>query len=366
LPGSEHHLILALAVPHPEPGPVRALLADSDPERLTDELLRLRLLGLLGSRLGAIAPTTVDPRFAAAVESVLAAGRRDAGVKQFETFRILRSLGDAGISAVPLKGPFLAERLHGDVAMRLSHDIDVLVTRGTLRNAVATLEELGYVRPRVSDELPKLHHIFGHPELGLEVELHWRVHWNETGIAEDVVRRSQVDRAGVRHPDPVDDLILLLLMYARDGLIGLRTPVDIGVWWDRHRAALGPDTLRERLAGHPTVLQPVLAAVLAARALLGVPTGSGEPPWPATRRTRMAVGLADWRLEGSHGEAATLAAVVDGLLSPARQLPAYAGRQVFPALPPPHGRARDRGLHGVGLARRAALMTWARRRGVSV
>jgi hypothetical protein len=80
----------------------------------------------------------------------------------------------------------------------------------------------------------------------------------------------------------------------------------------------------------------------------------------------MAVGLADWRLEGSHGEAATLAAVVDGLLSPARQLPAYAGRQVFPALPPPYDRARDRGLHGVGLARRAALMTWARRRGVSV
>jgi len=61
-----------------------------------------------------------------------------------ELTRILRSLSDAGIPVVPLKGVALAESLYGDPALRVSDDIDVMVPASRAIEAFHVLVASGY------------------------------------------------------------------------------------------------------------------------------------------------------------------------------------------------------------------------------
>lgn len=61
-----------------------------------------------------------------------------------ELARMLRALHEAGIQAIPLKGPALAERLYGDVSRRFCGDLDVLVHEQDNLRALAVLAEMGY------------------------------------------------------------------------------------------------------------------------------------------------------------------------------------------------------------------------------
>jgi hypothetical protein len=61
-----------------------------------------------------------------------------------ELVRILRSLSDAGIPVMPLKGVALAESLYGDPALRVSDDIDVLVPARRAMEAFHVLVASGY------------------------------------------------------------------------------------------------------------------------------------------------------------------------------------------------------------------------------
>jgi hypothetical protein len=74
---------------------------------------------------------------------------RDATVAAFywssELKGVLRAFGEADVRAVPLKGPFLAERLYGSAALRVSRDLDVLVSKADLPGAEAALSAAGFV-----------------------------------------------------------------------------------------------------------------------------------------------------------------------------------------------------------------------------
>ncbi len=317
---------------------------------LNAELTRLKLLGLLGPRL--IAQTATDPSFVAAVDEISAAGRRDAIYKQMITWRVLRALEQGDVVAMPLKGPFMAERLYGDPGARLSHDVDVLVAVHDLRRAISILERVGYVRPRISDALPLLHHIFEVPD-GPPVELHWRIHWYESSYAQAMLARSVLD-GDVRHPRPVDELMSLFLVYARDGLAGLRTPLDIAAWWSIHGSEGHAAELRAVLDTHPALTRPVAAAALATERLLGVPVCSLlEPPLLRRRATIAAVSLADWADGASKARTRDVEKVVDGLLTGPTGLGRYTVRAGFPRVPDQPGlQAFRRGLYAVGLSRR--------------
>lgn len=58
--------------------------------------------------------------------------------------RILSLLDENNISAVPFKGPVLSIQLYGDLALRSFSDIDVLIHRKHLSNAVDLLAQLGF------------------------------------------------------------------------------------------------------------------------------------------------------------------------------------------------------------------------------
>jgi hypothetical protein len=61
-----------------------------------------------------------------------------------ELARLLRLLGEGGISVIPLKGVALAQSLYGDVTARVCIDIDILVPPANVGQTIALLLAFGY------------------------------------------------------------------------------------------------------------------------------------------------------------------------------------------------------------------------------
>jgi hypothetical protein len=112
------------------------------------------------------------------------AHRRRGVAAAAETVRLLRVLGDAGIPALPLKGPVLAVQAYGDTGARDYGDVDLLVGHRDLARARAALERDGYAPTRTwtareerwylrtLDQVVRL----ARPGSALPVEVHGRVH----------------------------------------------------------------------------------------------------------------------------------------------------------------------------------------------
>jgi hypothetical protein len=93
---------------------------------------------------------------------------------------VLKSFEGAGIEAIPYKGPVLAQRAMGDVALREFDDLDILVRSRDLARAQQILLAAGY-RAYHHDQLSSFfeenscHYLFGHPQHEFQIELHWAV-----------------------------------------------------------------------------------------------------------------------------------------------------------------------------------------------
>jgi hypothetical protein len=87
--------------------------------------------------------------------SRLKALQREAAITAFylssELATVLKAFAVSQVMSIPLKGPFLAERLYGDAARRVSHDLDILVPVPQLPLAEKALASLGY-RPGTPDD----------------------------------------------------------------------------------------------------------------------------------------------------------------------------------------------------------------------
>lgn len=85
------------------------------------------------------------------------------------------------IQSLVLKGPILSQDLYGDVSLRTSRDLDILIPIDDLDNAEALLLKLGYDKlvefsTILNDWRWRHHHItFIHPVKGVTVEIHWRL-----------------------------------------------------------------------------------------------------------------------------------------------------------------------------------------------
>jgi hypothetical protein len=103
--------------------------------------------------------------------------------KLLELERIVRSLAEVGVSAIPFKGPTLALQLFGDVTLREFDDLDLLVRVEDIPVAYASMEGLGFqLHPPLSstsesvliDTPGQYHRVLCRPRDGLLVELHWK------------------------------------------------------------------------------------------------------------------------------------------------------------------------------------------------
>jgi Uncharacterised nucleotidyltransferase len=97
---------------------------------------------------------------------------------------VLEALNHAGISVMPLKGPLLSLEMYGDVGLRQSKDLDVLVARDDVVRTQECLEALGWRRTAEYASLTRRQSEFNlryerhigyvHRQRGCELELHWR------------------------------------------------------------------------------------------------------------------------------------------------------------------------------------------------
>lgn len=155
-----------------------------------------------------------------------------------ESESISRIFNDQKIRTLFLKGSILGAHLYGDLSLRTSSDIDILIPIEDLERAESTLLNLGYVKDDyiltvLNDWKWRHHHItFMHPEKKIKLEIHWRLNpgpsWNQS--FEDLWERKKGSSITdfPLHMLGEEDLFLFLVSHgARHGWSRLRWLVDI-------------------------------------------------------------------------------------------------------------------------------------------
>lgn len=96
--------------------------------------------------------------------------------------RVMAALKEANVSSLPYKGPVLAQRLYGDVAMRQFSDLDFFVRATDLELAKSTLRKIGFVphvnlRPAEENSLLDTGYELAFDGMGNRnlIEIQWRV-----------------------------------------------------------------------------------------------------------------------------------------------------------------------------------------------
>ena len=118
------------------------------------------------------------------------------------------------IPMIALKGPAMAQMLYGDVGMKASIDLDILININDWDKAVLNLKKIGFIYPETSYELNNrqkkyLFNNFNHieldrPDIFLLMELHWALHSNkhimEISFGELYGQSRIIELANVRVP----------------------------------------------------------------------------------------------------------------------------------------------------------------------
>jgi hypothetical protein len=143
-----------------------------------------------------------------------------------ELIRILRLLADAGVSAVPFKGPLLSMVAYGSLALREYGDLDILVRTSDVRRTrdlllahgyhLVTSRKTGRTKSEVTPRDKDL--IFEDETRKVRIELHWRLTGKHFNYPLDLNRLwdrlETVRLAGVVVPTlGVEDLLLYLCMH---------------------------------------------------------------------------------------------------------------------------------------------------------
>jgi hypothetical protein len=309
-------------------------VAEVDWSRLAGNLYFRRLLPTLGPRILELAEGQADDGFAATVEHVTEAVRRQSIFLHLVSLHLITVLAEAEIRCIPLKGPQLSEAVYGDIGRRLSGDVDLLVSPEQLPRAVEVVRGLGYSAPTDyvgQDNLPLLHFTLLHEREELPpVELHWRIHWYERSFACKRLLPPAVGPAGDWRPAPPDELAALLLFYARDGFVDLRLASDLSAWWDIFGAELPVNALDELLQAYPALARAIRVAARVAEKTVGLPATSIISSMPRLGlRDLMAVRLANPNPQVSRSQLSADTGFIDGLLTPLGGLGAFVRRQVL-------------------------------------
>lgn len=335
-PSPEDRFILALVGTaqrrRAERDRARDLAAQVDRGRLTARLRELRVLGVVGPRATALLPVADRTAFEQDVSASVDGHRRQARVHATMLRSIREALAAAGIDAIALKGPDLAVRIHGDLGARPSADLDLLARARQMNDSIEVLGRLGYATDP-SDNVPwrlTIHHELQHPSPAMPpVEIHWRVErYCGSPFSDGVVGRALLDESGTRRPQPVDELAMLLMVAAKDGLAGLRMMADIAAWWDRYGPDVANGGLGQLATRHPTLARPLATAGVIAERLVGLPAAQLlGADCASQRRSRLAVRLAD-PLMAIGGAQRVL---VEGLLSDGPALRRWLRHRVMPS-----------------------------------
>lgn len=111
---------------------------------LANQLRARRLLPLLGERIAALVTDRASAEFEAAVHDAIAVATAQDRFQESVTIQLLDALIAAGVPALAVKGPMLGKLLYGRPGRRPSADIDLLVRREQLSDAIRIAVGIGY------------------------------------------------------------------------------------------------------------------------------------------------------------------------------------------------------------------------------
>jgi hypothetical protein len=224
---------------------------------------------------------------------------------------LLARLDAAGVSALAYKGPALALEAYGDLGLRPSLDLDLLVRTAQAASARRLLGALGF-RPASLEGMPEdvllrtqCEQAWADPAGALFVDLHWGVAPPSFSAAVDLEglwrRRRRIPWMGreIALPSPEDLLILLCihggkhcwsrllwvsdvaaLAQAHPGLDWAAVEGRASAWGVRRLLDLGPALARDLLgADLPPRTDPALPSLVAEvrRHLFADPAGAPDP-----------------------------------------------------------------------------------------
>ncbi|MFC5701755.1 nucleotidyltransferase family protein [Cohnella faecalis] len=162
-----------------------------------------------------------------------------------EMERICALLADQGVRSIVLKGPPLARELYGDVSLRTSKDLDIMIPIDDVDKTDRLLTQLGY---KCVDFVPNIlngwrwrqHHAgYDHPDLPINLEIHWRLSpgpSREPGFEELWERRriSEMTPTPIHYLGAEDSFLYLVTHGARHGWFRVRWLGDIDILACRH------------------------------------------------------------------------------------------------------------------------------------
>ena len=170
-----------------------------DWDRFLRVAMRHQVVGLVHDGLTRARPA-LPPDIAQAIGAQAAALVRQNLALVAEGVRLQRLFAEANVPVVFIKGAPLAMLAYGNLGLRQSKDLDLLVPTESIPAATALLERAGYHRfdppARISNAqlrlLTSMRRDFGyvHEESQVEIELHWRLFGNPHFMAETSLTAS--------------------------------------------------------------------------------------------------------------------------------------------------------------------------------
>jgi len=183
------------------------------------------------------------------IMTTLASGAREYVVWNLhlhnELLRLLAVFNHANIPVMPLKGPWLAGLLYGDVTLRPTGDLDLLVRKEHLAKAERLLRESSYMHGRLREhEGDSYHYTFvraDHYTAPITVELHWdivRTHIARRDIEEvwSAASRNEWHEREIWTMSTPDLFLILCENAAKDTFGFFKQLVDIGLLIERFGA----------------------------------------------------------------------------------------------------------------------------------
>ncbi len=129
-----------------------------------------------------------------------------------ELTQLMEQFQNQGIRALSLKGPALSLLVYGDISLRMSKDLDIIVSPFDLEKAELILLNRGYVRDGELESLTKkqrtlliktTHHFsYVNRKTGANVELHWRLNYESYNFTFDQMwsQKTEITLAGTKIP----------------------------------------------------------------------------------------------------------------------------------------------------------------------
>jgi protein O-GlcNAc transferase len=256
-PVDDHHLTpeLRLLLACARPGPVEAkraaieaLLADGvDWTVFAGQAVDHGLVRLTAHTLALLTPENVPDDILAAFRAVADEARWQSRALFEELARLLETLTSKGIEAIPFKGPVLAIKAFGDMALRSSRDLDLLVRDADLAETIAALGSVGYKRKgELTDaQFELIHRLQGQEVMfnevtGTAVEPHTRL--TSLRMALDIdhtalfhrARRQVVDGHSFLMLGAEDTLLVLAIHGGKEMWWNLKWACDFAAWLEAH------------------------------------------------------------------------------------------------------------------------------------